>query len=183
MTIPKRFEALISGEPWLTSSVGVNIEGEWDQEAYEYRIVKLAVHADKDGDQITSELIRDIPVGQLFRSAIRRAVLIDNKGWRTWQVFNSAFPPEELARLVKQGPKPETLRRVSQLYRVAKMMGEPPAGYVTAVFGIPPRTASHWIKLARERGYLDVDDLVEEEGEESSDEYFDDDADRDSLNR
>lgn len=53
--------------------------------------------------------------------------------------------------LRKQGPTTDTLKWVSRVYAVAQLNKSPATKKITEVFGVPLRTASHWLTLMRER--------------------------------
>lgn len=55
-----------------------------------------------------------------------------------------------------RGPTPETLEWVSLTYELCLLLGDPPTKTVEHFFRIAPRTATYWVKLARERGHLDL---------------------------
>lgn len=63
---------------------------------------------------------------------------------------------KELAKLRELGPShPYTASMVATLYRGAEEHGVPPVQIVQERLGIPKRTASHWVKVAREVGALE----------------------------
>lgn len=49
------------------------------------------------------------------------------------------------------------LSDVARVYRAAELNAKAPAAAVSEHFGTPRRTASYWIRLARERGHLSTD--------------------------
>lgn len=125
----------------------------WNDAAFRYEILELRVVVQPGADPITGSLLRALPVMELLKASITQARV----------VRDGAGVPVELAeslsgsafdRLKAQGPKPETLDWVSRIHKMARIKLEPPTQYVADVFEIPHRTASHWIKLARERGNL-----------------------------
>lgn len=109
----------------------------------------------------TRELkIRDIarlPIEQIIRSYHPPlwAYEITNTGtdifgplpdWEHDVLHNIDFPA-----LRKQGPTPNTLKWVSRVYSVTQLNKGPATKHLTEVFGIPLRTASHWLTLMKER--------------------------------
>lgn len=168
---PKRFTAVFEGNDWLTVAVRVSLTAEWNHDLFEYTVTQLVVDEIPDGDRVTSEVIREIPVGLLLRKATLRAIL--RGPHRTPPIFRLSIDvsDDEIERMVRQGPKPETLRLVAHFYTVAKIIGLPPADFVTRHLSLKPRTASYWIKLARERGYLKLDALPELRGKETELEF------------
>lgn len=54
-------------------------------------------------------------------------------------------------RLKQQGPTGNTLKWVARIYNVCIIRHQSPTKSVSDLFGIPLRTASHWVKLMRER--------------------------------
>ena len=53
--------------------------------------------------------------------------------------------------LRRQGPAPDTLKWASRVYSVTQLNKGPATKRLTEVFGIPLRTASHWLTLMKER--------------------------------
>lgn len=57
----------------------------------------------------------------------------------------------DFAALRKQGPTIDTLKWASRVYSVAQLSKGPATTRLTEVFGIPLRTASHWLTLIKDR--------------------------------
>lgn len=66
--------------------------------------------------------------------------------WEHNVLNNIDFPT-----LRKQGPTPDTLKWASRVYSVTQLNKGPATKRLTEVFGIPLRTASHWLTLMKER--------------------------------
>lgn len=178
---PKKFTATFEGDRWLSVRARVTIDAEWEKAEFGYRVTRLQVDEVDGGEKITSEVVREIPVTTLLRKAALRAIL--RGPHRTPPVFRFSIdiPEEEVQRLVSEGPKPATLRLVSHFYTVASIVGLPPVEFVIKKLGLKPRTASHWIKLARERGFLKVVALSEVTRQEEAMEFEDDVAGADLI--
>lgn len=88
----------------------------------------------------------------------------DGKGYADEFNYNdSSFKidgqyPEEIAA---KGPIPDVLLYVARAYLALSALRSKPHKFIESVFEIPPRTASHWIKLSRERGYFDKSSFQE----------------------
>lgn len=54
------------------------------------------------------------------------------------------------------GPTDDALRFVAASYSLAYALGEPPAKAVERDLDLATSTAGRWIKLAREKGLLDI---------------------------
>lgn len=65
-----------------------------------------------------------------------------------WDAVLSKVPFSEYR---EQGPCDNTLKWVARIYYVAQLFRESPAKSVSERFDIPMRTASHWVKLMKER--------------------------------
>ncbi|WP_146244041.1 hypothetical protein [Curtobacterium sp. MCBD17_013] len=128
----------------------------WNEAAYTYEISELCVTSEGGGEGINSALLRELPLGWILKMCVNRGLLLkEGAGSKaTYQWLNNVASDEYFGELSKQGPKPDTLASVSRIHRLARIKLEPPTQYVADVFSIPHRTASHWIKLARERGFL-----------------------------
>lgn len=51
----------------------------------------------------------------------------------------------------------ETYEAIARVFTEAAMAGSPPVVAVQDHFDVPQRTASHWVKKARENGYLSAE--------------------------
>lgn len=164
LTILRRIEATVTQDdhlnwdPERTSRVRMVIL--WSDERFTYEVRELTVEAPVDDFPVTGTLLRSVPVQMLLKLCINRALLTKQKG-KALPLFQSMHnaigsDPEMLPRMAERGPQPETLQWVARLYTLAKIKLVPPAQYVSDAFEVPLRTASHWIKLARERGQLTI---------------------------
>lgn len=60
------------------------------------------------------------------------------------------------AEMMRQnGPVDSTLREVAAIYRHAESMGARPVKMVTETFDLPRTTATRWVRMAREKGFLE----------------------------
>lgn len=161
MFVFRSFEALITQDDWTNwsderaSQVGLDIG--WNAGAYSYEILDLHVIASSGVEAVTGTLLRALPIQLLLRRCVNRALYWQDEIGR-FQSINSLIQaePELLSDLAANGPKPETLEWVARMYMLGKIKLDPPTKWVAESFGIPHRTASHWVKLARERGHLDL---------------------------
>ncbi|AZZ52612.1 hypothetical protein C1I64_11550 [Rathayibacter festucae DSM 15932] len=55
------------------------------------------------------------------------------------------------------GPTPQALEAAAAIYCAYFAIRGNPTQKISEAFGLPHRTASHWVKLARERGHLSKD--------------------------
>ena len=65
-----------------------------------------------------------------------------------WETLMDNVPFQEYR---VEGPTENTLIWVARVYRVAQLLRKSPTKSVAERFGIPTRTASHWVKLMKER--------------------------------
>lgn len=106
------------------------------------------------GDVVTGTALRGIPVASIVRTAAGSLV------WQTVNreggyVTNVPYrPPADID--TSAGPTNEALQFVAASYALAYALGEPPAKAVERDLGLATSTAGRWIRLARERGYLDI---------------------------
>ena len=164
LVIMRRFEATVEQDDILqwgaerSSSVRVSVE--WNDAGFTYEIRSLTVLTPADAEPVTGTTLRAIPVQWILKMCITRALYMkseEKRGAQLVSLHNQTVQDEgQLLRLGKMGPQPETLEWVSRIYTLAKIKLDPPAQYVADAFEVPLRTASHWIKLARERGHLSV---------------------------
>ena len=120
---------------------------EWDER---YGVTSLRVDGNLSA-QISGSLLRQIPVQELLRTAVKdQARLRIGDDLLSVQHFDRA----SLLQLGEGGPTPDALRAVARVYRLAEATLDAPAKRVAEDFGLPPRTATHWVRLARERGHF-----------------------------
>lgn len=106
------------------------------------------------GEVVTGTVLRSIPVASIVRTAAASLV------WQTVSrhgdyVTNAPYqPPADFDS--SAGPTDEALRFVAAAYSLAYILGEPPAKAVERDLGLATSTAGRWIRLARERGHLDI---------------------------
>jgi hypothetical protein len=123
-------------------------------------VQELRITRQNEGEPITSELIRKIPVQRLIRGLVSDAVELwilqpSPEGTRNYAISLVELSEDERGRLVAAGPTDETLLWVARIYVMAELAGDPPAKSVRETFGVPTSTASYWIKRARDRKILD----------------------------
>ena len=95
-----------------------------------------------------------MPVARLTAQACRAVpgAIVDENGDDLLQLHVREL--DKLPALVAAGPTPETLAVVARLYVGASAINWKPTQWVTTTLGLAPRTASHWVKLARERHHF-----------------------------
>lgn len=150
LVVPQTIRAAalpVAGLPDVT----VDLEARWNPFEQSYDVIDLRVRSERSS-YVTGTLLRQIPVRSLLRTAVQAQA-------RVYRGEGTTSEPVELDRvhlreLASQGPKPETLDSVALVYSIAEASLDAPAKRVAEEFGLAPRTATHWIKLARERGNL-----------------------------
>lgn len=135
------------------SPYDVDIDICWDRDDERYVVTSLRAIGMVQ-HPITSENLRSVPVGQFLRLACEAVpnVVADENGGDPFSPDYYSDAERTTAKLF--GPTPETLAMVAMVYRAAELAAGKPAWWVGNRFGIPQRTATHWVKLARERGHL-----------------------------
>ncbi|MDP9331542.1 MAG: hypothetical protein M3P11_13005 [Actinomycetota bacterium] len=100
----------------------------------------------RNGDRITAEALRDIPVAKIVRLGVLSAL------------GTFALAGKDFVALRKTGPSEETLRTVAAVYRLAYLIGDGPTAAVRGAFDVPKSTAARWVQHARARGFLGAAD-------------------------
>jgi hypothetical protein len=126
----------------------VSIEGHF--QAGRFRVLKLTAISRANGESVSTEGLRKVPVGRIMRQALEKIVvdwewtsgLVE---WGPWGVRLHTQP---------KGPDEDALRTVAALYRFAHMVGVPPTAYVAETLNLPKSTAGRWVGLARRSGHL-----------------------------
>ena len=106
-----------------------------------YEVVALTCTRRPNGPEITSELIRTVPVGAVLRRGALDA----------YKLFSPGANP---VRLRAEGPTDDTLRVVARVYRMAVVVRDDPTRAVASTFDVPRPTASRWVQMARKRRFL-----------------------------
>jgi hypothetical protein len=103
------------------------------------------------GETISGTALRGVPVASIVSQALHDLVRRGETrgGMRTYWPFRPDVD-------VSAGPTVEALRAVATSYSIAYALGEPPAKGVAHDLGLPTSTAGRWIKLARDRGLLEI---------------------------
>jgi len=128
----------------VTNDAGLpcNVEMEARMRRGRYEVNQFVCLRKKGGPEITSEVIRRLPVGDLLRFAALNA----NSLW--------ASPYADPEKIRAQGPTDESLRVVAQVYRMAIAARDDPTAAVASGLQLPRPTAARWVKTARQRGFL-----------------------------
>jgi hypothetical protein len=133
-----------------------------DDIAKGYEIESVHITRDDDGPPVTSEGIRKIPLQRILHDHLTSttdylAVISPSARDEMVDVVRDGrtYPVPRRARELGQGrPTDEALGWVALVYKIAQLRADPPTKSVADAFELAPRTASHWVKLARERGFL-----------------------------
>lgn len=130
----------------------VSIHASWDESRFTYRAEKVEVTG--RGDQpVTSTILRSIPVSRLVES-VNRVVL--ELGMRVEdEAIEEATESIRKAAREERGPTPRALEAMAKLYEMAVASGSAPVKRIQEIFELPNRTATHWVKLARDRDHID----------------------------
>lgn len=116
--------------------------------------------SERYGDGLKISDMHKVPIESLIRIVQPDLYGYDNECFYgplpDWNQILESVP---FGKLRENGPVEETLMWVSRVYAVARINKRPPTKDVSELFSIPLRTASHWVKLMRERIDLDGMDM------------------------
>lgn len=119
-------------------------------------ITDLQVTRLPGGTPVTVDGIRNLPLAAMVHAA--GVYVRDEPGDGPEDdpaLLNSEhLTPENVARMTKAGPTPETLYAVAFVYRRAVATSEPPTRAIEEAFQLSRSKAGRWIALARDAGYL-----------------------------
>jgi hypothetical protein len=118
-------------------------------EAGRFVVDRLSVHRRADGPPVTTEGLREIPVGGLLRAAVELNVqYVDQTG--------VAGKTTSWLEVQRRDSKPTDLELeiVAGAYRAAYAAGAPPTKAVMDKLGVTRSTAGRRIRMARDRGLL-----------------------------
>ena len=125
----------------------------FDEDNDVYRVDRLVVQSMPDSPGVTGYFLRNLPIQRLMQLGTASAVTIEEH-YRPETI--AADSPDELATARKRGPSDRILWSVACVYRAADIRDATPAADVADAFAIQSRTASNWIRRARERGMLET---------------------------
>lgn len=142
----------------LNTPLTVEFSADFRYQHQDWEIMTLGIVRQKGEPLIKTEMLRQIPVENALRAALKAVpgLVTDATGRDFRELWQDMKPELETAR--SDGPTATNLAMVAELYRVARVLHEPPLTMIESSFGLPNRTASHWVKLARERGHLERSD-------------------------
>ncbi|GAA4053778.1 hypothetical protein [Agromyces indicus] len=143
--MPRELRIEVRDDPAVEHDV--DIDAEFSVWELRYEVKRLEAFQRPEGGAITSESLRRLPVQRLLQLGIDLAVSLDAGG-----VLNTS--DQELADIARHGPTDYTLLWVARLYTIAHVRFDPPTKTVAERLGITHRTATYWVKLARDRGVL-----------------------------
>lgn len=147
------FSAQVPGS-LLDTALDIEVSVDFVDSAEDWEVVTLGVVRREGQPPIRTEALRQVPVALALRMALRsfKGLISDGEGNDYFAIL--ASQREELQARRSDGPTAENLAKASEIYRMSRLVHQPPLVAVQDTFGLPNRTASHWIKLARERDHL-----------------------------
>jgi hypothetical protein len=154
--VPRRFTA--RGET-VSLDVEVDTDGTVACRGIEIRAA--------DGEAVTGEALRRLPVAKLTKQAVAAAALHRTVTDDGTPILNLTRQPARLhadfynsytqdARRPRRGSPltPQHLAQVAALYRAALQRGDPPTRTIATELHAARSTAARWVALAREQGLL-----------------------------
>jgi hypothetical protein len=142
------------------TSVESTIEARYTADAGRYRVIRTDHRAVGTTAEITPTVLRQVRLGELLTAAVPYCVAVEFEGkQRTVHDLldqdGRVLPTWMVKAAANAGPTEDTLELVQLVYGVAALAALPPMRAVATEFGIPERTATHWITKARKAGLLD----------------------------
>ena len=153
----------LTNDSWVTMSrtgggIGSRLKVEYDDDLRRYVCTEFTVRRDPDADEgrgyVTTEAIRAVTLGHLVAISLlnlpdlqvtRELPNPDNIEPWGWS------PPDGLS---KEGPTDRALQWVAHLYHLGMALSQNPAKVVEDNLKLSHGTASRWVRLARQKGYL-----------------------------
>lgn len=159
LSAPEGFTRTIYKDEHFALPMAVTVDCQWHEAHHKFEIVELTITPAPDGDPITSQLIRKVPVGELVERATRGHLILHARAHTPVGEMSTSRAEthvyDNYERLRAAGPVTETLEWASLVYDIARVEGDKPTQTVSEAFGISLRTASNWVRAAREQGLLD----------------------------
>ena len=141
-------------------SVETTISAVYAASAGRYRITATSQRAVGGDGEITSAVLRQVRLGEVLSAAVPLCVTVEFEGKQRsvqelLQQDGRVLPEWMATAAAKAGPTAGTLELVQLVYGVSALAAVAPMRAVATEFGIPERTATHWITKARKAGLLD----------------------------
>lgn len=145
---------------YFAQEVSVGVSPRANVETDDDDNVKLRENRHKE---VTSVLLRQARVGEIVRLGASGGIFTSFNRDEPPMSLQDFYGPKGEPRYTEGnmgdffrsvGPVDSTLGMVGISYMIARMSGEPPAKAVERQFGIPPRTAAHWISRAKATGKI-----------------------------
>lgn len=142
------------------SGIETAIEAHYDPDAGRYIVMAIVNRATRPG--FDERALRVTAPQAILQAAIPHciAVQLDDspKRWVTIAELTTTegriIPPWMAAAVTKRGMKDERMDVIEILYGAAALSGLPPVKAIQIELDVPHRTASDWIRRAREAGRL-----------------------------
>lgn len=142
------------GPDVLATSNTVEILLRYVEDAEDWDVWSIGVIRDEGEPPISSDALREIAPTAAIRAALHGVPdLVVHGPDVPVDEYWEGLRPGLVARRA-DGPTSENLSVLSDVYRVAGVLRRPQVMTAARMFDIPGRTATHWVKLARERGHL-----------------------------
>ena len=125
----------------------MRIDAEYRDVSGRYEVAAVTVSRRSDGE-VTGLALRQVPVAALLRQGVVDVLFPGDP---------ARYEPAPNV-LAAQGPTDDTLRMVARVYRLATLLGDPPAQRVAEALAVSRSTASNWAIRARDRGLLTLQD-------------------------
>ncbi|MGW9020178.1 hypothetical protein ACWGOE_01700 [Leucobacter chromiiresistens] len=156
---PTNFEYALDEETDTDHPAIVAMECSWNTKAMRYEVERLELVRRPEGEPVTSLMIRQIPVGEILALALNH-VLTHLGRVRSNTVSGSFADAVHSFNEVKHALREskltdEKLEWVATLYEMSAALGNRPTQEVSSMFEVSLRTASNWVRQARDLGKLD----------------------------
>lgn len=129
----------------LQAPADVAVRLEFDEVAETYFVRALHVESADDSGEIDSVFLRALRMGEIKSRAAMAAVTIADENYDP-----RVHPLTDAER--RAGPRGRSLWMAAVVYKVAQICDAAPLAHVAAELDLQPRTATNWVKKAREAG-------------------------------
>jgi len=131
--------------------VAVDVLAIYSERLGRYRVSQLTVRSlFPDQADITGTVLRTLRVQEAIRAVGTVGAPVPPGYYDPAEIARTAG--EELERARRRGPTDRILWSVAFVYRAAEIANDSPAARVATVFDLQSRTASNWVRRARELG-------------------------------
>lgn len=149
LTGPDRISAVIDYRKQYSATMTFRAAGG------RYELRELTFSAPDGADALTATSVNALPVATLSSDLVAIEAMAAVKWGDETRVETERRMKNKTDLGKRPRPTNDMLELVAVEYEHCQVVGWPPIKRLEGLLGLPKRTAAHWVRLARDRGFLD----------------------------